>query len=112
MLTTVPDIKFSPKQYLRPTVASATSLDNTSFVSRGVPQNRSPVKKYMSSTAVKEICSPHTMKQCRSELHIQIRNYRRYSCTLINEHSKNFNNPQASKFAHTPGSSIATTSLS
>jgi hypothetical protein len=112
MLTTVLDIKFTPKQYLRPTVSSDTSLGNTGSAGRGVPKNGSPVKKYTSSTAVKTICSPRTMKQCRSRLHIQIRNCRRYSYARINRHSNNFSNPQAAKVARTPGSSIATTSLS
>jgi hypothetical protein len=61
---------------------------------------------------VKGICSPRTMKQCRSGLHIWIRNYRRYSCTCIKGHSKNFSSPQAAKVARTPGSSIATASHS
>jgi hypothetical protein len=52
------------------------------------------------------------MKQCRSGLHIRIRNCRRYSCAHINGHSKNFSSPQAAKVARTPGSSIATASRS
>jgi hypothetical protein len=70
MLTTIPDIKFCPKQYLRPIVMSKVPLGSTGSAGRGIPRNGSPVKKYISSTAVKGICSPCTRKQWSSGLHI------------------------------------------
>jgi hypothetical protein len=112
MLTTVPDMKFSPEQYRRPIVTRVVSLDSTGSTGRGIPQKGSPVRKYTSSTAVKGICSPRTRKQCSSRLHIWSRNCSKYSCARINRHSKNFNNPQVAKFACTLGPSMATTSLS
>jgi hypothetical protein len=110
MLTTVPDMKSRPKQYLWPISASGVVLGNTGSAGRGVPRKGSPVRKYTSSTVVKGICSPRTRKQCSSGLHIWSRNCSKYSCAHINGHSKNFSNPQVAKVARTPGPSMATTS--
>jgi hypothetical protein len=72
-------MKFSLEQYLCPKLDNCMSPGNIGSTGRFVPRKGSLVGKYISSTAVKEICSPHTIKQCRSGIHIQIRSYRRYS---------------------------------
>ena len=107
MLTTVPDMKFSPEQYHWQIVTRGVSLGSTGSVGRGVSRKGIPVKKYTSSTVVKGIYSPRTRKQCSSGLHIWIRNCNKYSYARINGHSKNFSNPQVSKVTRTPGSSMA-----
>jgi len=92
-------MKFSLEEYLRPKVANYTSASNASSAGTGIPRKGSSTRKYTSSTVVKASFSPHTIKKCRFGLHIQIKNYRRYSWARIKGHSKNFSNPQASKVA-------------
>lgn len=112
MRTDDPVIKCAPKQNCLAYSTRSVACGITGDVGNGLPRKGSPVKKYMSSTAVKATCSPRTRKQFCAGLHISIRNWSKYSWARIRGHSNNFSNPLAAKDAHTIGRAWATSSRS